>query len=104
LTDSNTATALEFRDSASECAPPVSTAIVSRPVLAERAIPRQRVLVASLDERPVDVEERRARYEVAAALFAACCSCFPSANSSISFLLNAGMSSGRSRQVGSDGR
>src|SRR5438045_8968387 len=63
-------------------------------VPAERAVPRKRLLIAGVDERPVDVEERCARYEVAAFVFAACCSCFPSANSSISFLLNAGMSSG----------
>jgi hypothetical protein len=38
-------------------------------VLAERAIPRERLLVAGVDERPVDVEKRRAGYEGVASVF-----------------------------------
>jgi hypothetical protein len=41
-------------------------------VLPERAIPRQRLLVAGVDERAVDVEERGASYGVAALLIGAC--------------------------------
>ena len=42
-------------------------------VFTERPIPRECLLVAGVDQRPVDVEERCARYEVAAFVFAACC-------------------------------
>jgi hypothetical protein len=46
-------------------------------VFPERPVPGKRLLVAGVDQRPVDVEERCARYEVAAFVFAACCSCLP---------------------------
>src|SRR4051812_13729316 len=63
-------------------------------LLTKRAVPAQHLVVARVDERAVDVEKRGARYELAVEVFAACSSCRPSANSSIAFLLNAGMSSG----------
>src|SRR6185437_4768989 len=68
------------------------------PVPAERPEPAQRVLVVRVDERPVDIEDGRARYDAVASTLPnvrlACCSCRPSANSSTIFEQNAGRSSG----------
>src|SRR5205085_2215811 len=69
-------------------------------VLPEGAIPRERVVVVRVDERAVDVEDRGAGQPAAydcvspCSVFSRCSSCLPSANSSIIFALNAGMSSG----------
>src|SRR5205823_2325858 len=62
-------------------------------VTAQRPVPRERMLVVRVDERAVEVQQRRVGQD-AACVFCACFACFPSAISSIIFLLNAGMSSG----------